>query len=281
MPSLLVGLLYDERGNRFTPTHAVKNGRRYRYYVSQAVIKNPGVSHRGPVRLPAREIESLVCAKLQSLLRTSHQLISSLGLRGKTAEVTASILAAAQECSKLLASAATEARPLLRSLIQRIVVNAAAIDVQVDKQALRNELLGGGRSPKSPQTRRQNDFLCLEIKARLKRCGGEVRLVLPDNTGGNIPVRPQHSLIKAVVRAHDWYGQIVRGERSDIRSISRATGFDERYVGRILRCAFLAPDIVERILDGRQPPNMSLEDFRIPLPIEWTVQRRALGFCSN
>src|SRR5713226_276799 len=45
MPSLLVGLVYDERGNRFTPAHAVKNGKRYRYYVSQAAIKNPGSCH--------------------------------------------------------------------------------------------------------------------------------------------------------------------------------------------------------------------------------------------
>ena len=53
MPSLLVGLLYDERSNRFTPAHAVKNGKRYRYYVSQAAIKNPGSSHVGPIRIPA------------------------------------------------------------------------------------------------------------------------------------------------------------------------------------------------------------------------------------
>jgi site-specific DNA recombinase len=264
MPSLLVGLLYDESGNRFTPTHAVKNAKRYRYYVSQAVIKNPGVGHRGPVRLPAREIENLVCSKLQSFLRSPHQLLSSLGLRGKNTEVIESILAAAQECSKPLTSVPVDARPLLRRLILRVVVQAATVNIQVDKQALRNEIFGAGRSTKSPQTRRQNDFLCLKIKVRLKRCGGEVRLVLPGNTGADIPIRPQHSLIKAVVRAHDWYAQIVRGERSDIRSIARATGLDERYVGRIFRFAFLAPDIVELILDGRQPPKMSLEDFRLP-----------------
>jgi DNA invertase Pin-like site-specific DNA recombinase len=58
--SLLIGLLYDEQGNRFTPSHATKKGRRYRYYVSQAVVKNPGSRHNGPVRIPASEIEELV-----------------------------------------------------------------------------------------------------------------------------------------------------------------------------------------------------------------------------
>jgi site-specific DNA recombinase len=68
MPSLLAGLLYDERGDRFTPAHAVKNGKQYRYYVSQSVIKNPGVKHQIPVRISAGEVESLVSSKLRSFL---------------------------------------------------------------------------------------------------------------------------------------------------------------------------------------------------------------------
>jgi hypothetical protein len=94
---------------------------------------------------------------------------------------------------------------------------------------------------------------------------------------GQIQVRPLPSLVKAVARAHDWYGQIVRGEQSGSRSIARANGLDERYVSRILQCAFLAPNIVEGILDGRQPPNMTLEDVRTPLPIEWAAQRQLIG----
>jgi hypothetical protein len=52
-------------------------------------------------------------------------------------------------------------------------------------------------------------------------------------------------------------------------------------VSRILQCAFLAPDIVERTLDGRQPHNMTLEHVRTPLPIEWAAERQSLGSCSN
>lgn len=86
------------------------------------------------------------------------------------------------------------------------------------------------------------------------------------------------SLIKAVARAHDWYGRVVRGELTGGRSIAQATGLDERYVRHIFRCAFLAPDIVESILDGRQPAEMTLENLRTHLPIEWAAQRRLLGF---
>jgi hypothetical protein len=61
-------------------------------------------------------------------------------------------------------------------------------------------------------------------------------------------------------------------------SIARAAGLDERYVRRILQCAFLAPDIVESILEGRQPAQMTFDRFRQPVPAEWSEQRKLLGF---
>jgi site-specific DNA recombinase len=283
MPSLLVGLLYDERGNRFTPAHAVKNGKRYRYYVSQAAIKNPGISHKGPVRIPAGEVEILVCAKLRSFLGSRREVIDSLGLQRKrrSGELAERILATAQEFSKLLASGAVaEMRLLIRNLVSRITVGAATVEMILDRQAL-HRALNEGRSSTCSGNPNHNGVLKFKVNARLKSYGGEARFILPANSPGEVQVHPLQSLIKAVVRAHDWYGQIVRGERSGSRSIARATGLDECYVSRILQCAFLAPDIVERILEGRQPQNMTLEDFRTRLPTEWTVQRRLLGFCSK
>jgi hypothetical protein len=151
MPSLLVGLLYDERGNRFTPAHAVKNGKRYRYYVSQAAIKNPGGRHRGLARIPAGEIESLACSRLGLFLRSPHEVVDTLALQGTNAAATQSVLASAQELSKRLASAAAaETRPFIRHLISRIVVHPESVDVLLDKQALRSALLDG-LSPMPPE----------------------------------------------------------------------------------------------------------------------------------
>ena len=60
-PSLLVGLLYDSEGNRFTPFHADRRGKRYRYYVSQAKIHARAAATSGPTRLPAADIEEIIC----------------------------------------------------------------------------------------------------------------------------------------------------------------------------------------------------------------------------
>jgi site-specific DNA recombinase len=279
VPSLLVGLIYDEHGNRYTPAHAVKNGKRYRYYVSQAAIKNPGSRHQGPIRIPAWEIERLVCSKLRSFLGSSHEVIAALALqKGKGANAN-TMLATAQRWSKQLASAnPPEMNSLARGLISRVTIRTAGLDVLLQKEALWTALAGDGRLNTSPKANHSNGHLRLEIKANLQRCGGEVRLVLPAGSAEAIPAHPRRSLIKIVVRAHDWYQRILRGEFSGAWSIARATGSDERYVRRVLQCAFLAPDIVESILEGRQPAQMTFDRFRSPVPAKWSAQRKVLGF---
>jgi site-specific DNA recombinase len=115
-------------------------------------------------------------------------------------------------------------------------------------------------------------------RSRVKRCGGEMRLVVPAGLGGRTPSNPLASLVKAVARGRGWYESIVAGEALGRRSIAHKLGLDERYVARILNCAFLAPDIVEAILDGRQPPDLTLEKLRQRLPLDWVAQRKRLGF---
>lgn len=83
-------------------------------------------------------------------------------------------------------------------------------------------------------------------------------MVVPPDTDGRTSTGPVPALIKAVARACDWYGRIVSGKALDQRSLGKQTGMDEAYVGRIPPCAFLAPDIVEAILEGRQPYSLTV-----------------------
>ena len=79
-----------------------------------------------------------------------------------------------------------------------------------------------------------------------------MRLVLPPDSPGAKP-HAVPSLIRAISRAHDWVDRILRGETVNQRSIAKETGLDERYISRIIPLAFLAPDLTEAILEGRQP----------------------------
>jgi hypothetical protein len=85
-------------------------------------------------------------------------------------------------------------------------------------------------------------------------------------------------LIRAIARARSWYEKLVSGKVKFLNEIAGETRLDKRYISRVLRYAFLAPDIVEAILEGRQPPELSLNKILHHLPTDWATQRRVLGF---
>lgn len=102
-------------------------------------------------------------------------------------------------------------------------------------------------------------------------------MVVPDWQSTR-PARHDPRLIKAIARGYLWYERIASGEITSLRAIAKELQVTERYVGRILRCAFLAPDIVKAILERRQPPQLSVEKLRFGAPLLWAKQRELLGF---
>jgi DNA invertase Pin-like site-specific DNA recombinase len=278
MPSLLVGVLHDERGNRYTPSHTVKNGKRYRYYVSQAVIRTPGgQKQESPVRIPAGELESLVVTRLRAFLQSSREVTNALTTRQDNVRTIRTIVAAARSSSEKLGPAGgPNPRMFLRNSVSKVVVHEDEIEIRVGKPALRKSLLGTDSQGSTDNA--ITGTLALGVKTQLKRCGGQARLIVYTDTSAASAPSPAQPLVRAVARAHDWYGRIVRGELTGARSIARLKGMDERYVSRILQCAFIAPDIVESILEGRQPVRLNLEKFWIAPPLDWAAQHERLGF---
>jgi hypothetical protein len=84
--------------------------------------------------------------------------------------------------------------------------------------------------------------------------------------------------MKAVARARVWYERVLEGKSSDQRSLTLHAGVTERYVGLVFGCAFLAPDIVEAILEGSQPRELTFKKLCTSIPLSWAEQRRQFGF---
>ena len=101
---------------------------------------------------------------------------------------------------------------------------------------------------------------------------------VPGESVGERRARPNGALIKAVARGHVWYERLLSGQATSLRAIAREHGVTPRYVGRLLRYAFLAPEIVEAILQGQQPPQLTLARLGKNLPLDWTEQHQALGY---
>jgi hypothetical protein len=84
-----------------------------------------------------------------------------------------------------------------------------------------------------------------------------------------------------VARAHCWFDDLVSGRRGSMVEIAKCNGVGKQYVSRLMRLAFLAPETVERIVAGCQPPELtaqSLQAGRLDIPVDWAAQKRALGF---
>ncbi len=118
----------------------------------------------------------------------------------------------------------------------------------------------------------------IHIPMKFKRRGGRKEIILPP---GVQPKKPPTALQLALARAFRWQKLIDTGEADSASDLARRLGLDFSLVARILRLALLAPDIVEAILDGREPGNLSLVDLRRPLPTLWEEQRQMLGFPAH
>ncbi len=88
---------------------------------------------------------------------------------------------------------------------------------------------------------------------------------------------PNEGLVAAMVTALQWRDDLLAGRVSTIKALAQREGLARSYVMRLLRLSFLAPDLIEAILNGRQPPALTLEPLRRPIPLEWTMQRKFFG----
>jgi hypothetical protein len=87
-------------------------------------------------------------------------------------------------------------------------------------------------------------------------------------------------LIKALVRAHRWRRRIESGQAKSITDLAEQQGVTDAYVCRLLPLTCLAPDIVEAILNGRQPKGLRLAELLGNGPLIWDLQRKAWGFST-
>lgn len=85
------------------------------------------------------------------------------------------------------------------------------------------------------------------------------------------------ALVKLIARGRRWHEQLTTGQRSSLREIAQAEKLDERYVSRILYGSLLAPDIIEKVLQGQQPVAFTVKSLKRLPPLDWDEQRRLYG----
>ena len=118
--------------------------------------------------------------------------------------------------------------------------------------------------------------LSIHVPMTFRKRGGRKVIVMPDGTQGNPLPRAtiDNTMVKAIARAFRWQKLLEDGTYGCIEDIARAERINGSFVGRIVRLTLLAPDIVEAILEGRQPAAVTLKRLMEPFPVEWDRQRQ-------
>ncbi len=246
--TLLTGKLFDHLGRPMTPSHAVKSGVRYRYYVSRAPAQSVSGSAASIVRLPAPDIEEAV---LKALAGVSDAKRVSEKVRATGAGPIADD---------------PIARRSVRTLIERVNVQPLAIEIElVDDAADTNRAKTIVVPWSKPQTRVQREVI-LPKKGQCE----DPRAMSSDT---------RSRLLSAIAVARRWMEDLAAGRVESVEALAAREGRSARSVTMLLSLAFLAPDLVKEIVDNRMPRGIGLTSL-VDLPSVWGEQWKALGLSA-
>lgn len=126
---------------------------------------------------------------------------------------------------------------------------------------------------------RDASAVTVRVPLAIRNRGGRKVVVSPDGQPAWAPSRPRvdNALLRAVVQAFNWKSQLESGQFATVSELAQSEGFNGSYVAHVLRLTLLAPDLVEAILEGRQPATMQLQPLVRSLACEWSRQREAGG----
>ena len=274
-PSPLAGQLTDPDGRRMRPTHATKKGRRYRYYVSADLVEGSVETGARGWRIPAAEIEAALARVIAARLRDpgfTSSLIAEGNVGGRQSDV---LLRRIEAIAAVLdAPSSKAARDLLRALVANVDLGEAELRATINFEAL------ASHGAADPMDVALSNLSAFEVTAalRLARRGAELRIVLQGAAAQ--PHKPDAQLIQTLIEARCRVAAYLENSgRINVSDLARRDGIHLSDVSRSMQLAFLAPDIVERILDGAQHEGLTAETLRRigELPLGWDDQRALLS----
>lgn len=259
--SLLAGMIRDEHGRPMSPFHTTRHGRRYSYYAS-----HPGDRSRlQALRLPAGELDAAVRGALSDLLSNSaalhgqytqlepHQLFALLGQCAGLAE-------------RIRLMSVAEARLLLNKLMLDVIVSRDRVAASISSRALLEDAEIDCES---------DARLLLAVRTTTVAYGHEQRLRL-DPLGRKSTPRDAR-LVELIARAFASRDELLGLTSKELEAMPVT---QHRHLERIARLAYLAPQIVRAIIDGRQPRTLTARELARMglLPLSWSEQLAMLGF---
>ena len=259
--SLLAGMIHDGLGRKMTPSHTARSGKRYRYYITHP----SAIADENPAwRLPAHDIERRAVGMLVSYLLDQSMIRNLLGTDDAGSLATA--IKRCRRIAELVTASTFHRRTKVPALIERVDVTDTAIRIMLSAPNL-SKVLGTEVSP--------DRLIPISVPIARVRKGKEVKLVISEHAEDE-RVEALVSLLRDAVAIRK---EVLSTRNSTIAEIAASSGRCRKRMGRLFRLSWIAPEIVDAILAGRQPRSLSPNALlTTDLPLDWQGQKAALGF---
>ncbi|MBA3520794.1 MAG: recombinase family protein [Rhizobiales bacterium] len=277
--SLLAGLLYDDAGERMTPSHANKKGTRYRYYVSQTLLTQGRAAVELGRRVPAGDVESLVEARVLAFLSDSDAVFTAIELlRFEIAKRQVAVCQAGDLARRWPTLQPSAKRGILQQLLTRVDVRRETVEIALRASVIVEVADPGFDPARCSRLDDSEPGIILSVPARLKRAGMETRLLI-EGPGGGPRREPDRSLLRLLARAQRFQAMVLQSDGKTMGELAQEIGVTSSYFTRILRLSFLSPEIIKAILSGQQPADLSAKRLSLchTLPSAWPEQIKVLG----
>jgi site-specific DNA recombinase len=244
-PALLIGRIFDDVGNRMTPSHSNKRGVRYRYYVSHALIQGRRRQAGTVRRVPAAEMEDLV-------LRVVRQNLANYDPKNILSDENAVI-----------------------AHVDKITVKREAIEIKL----LETEATSKNTSPGKPASKEAASASSSTITVpwtapAFVAVKGIVHA--PSTSDPTLNVDARDSLLGAIAKARRWIDDITSGRVKSFDDIATKEKKVERHIRLLAPLAFVAPSIAQSIIEGTAPVNLTVTELAKSSVHSWRQQQHLL-----
>ncbi|HEV2569541.1 recombinase family protein [Sphingomonas sp.] len=238
--SLLAGLVFDRAGERLTPTHTSRNGRRYRYYASNALR----------LRIPATLLEQVVIGTLTKQVSSPEIMAPLLVPDGGSLHDLLALHG--ERAAQLLGD---KPRAALLDLVERVVIGVDQVAITL--KPLANE-----------------GAIKLSTAANFTRRNRHLSVV-----GVSTIQKTSPSVLAMFAKGRIWFEELAAGTYPSIDALAKAEGVTGSYVGRLMNLAFADAAIVDDVFEGRLLLSDTAPELKdkLPLPCAWEAQRAAIS----
>lgn len=239
--TLLVGKLFDDRGNRMSPTYSVKKGVRYRYYICRLLVEGRQSEAGTLHRIPAAEIEERLVQALKALdvIPPSDEPLSEQDRERRLVELC-------------IARVIVERLQIVVKLTGEIAARLGKVQIEIP----------------------------WELKSKRPKREILLPHTDPAKDGRPVRSEVRASIVKAVALGRQWLSELVSGEILDTEALAAREQRSKRSVHMLISLAFVAPDIIEALIASRLPRGIGITRLA-DLPPSWAKQRKMLGISNR